>query len=144
MNLKRISSVTTYFRKKIIPLILLINILLILFWVSFFNYKFKNLFLIIGPTLIFSYAWISSFRKLKVVYLGNKFLKVDDEKILFEKIISIEKISPLCYKVVYEQDFTVKSFVFMIDTIPPLVPYYIKEIRGIIEEKKQTNYKFLT
>jgi hypothetical protein len=134
MNLKRISSITTHFRKKIIPIILLINILIILFGVLFFNYNFKYLFLIIGPTLIFGYAWISSFRKLKVVYLGNKFLKVDDEKILFEKIISIERISSFCYKVLYKQDLTIKSFVFMTDTIPSLVPYYVKEIRESIKK----------
>jgi hypothetical protein len=134
MNLKRISSITTHFRKKIIPIILLINILIILFGVLFFNYNFKYLFLIIGPTLIFGYAWISSFRKLKVVYLGNNFLKVDDKKILFEKIISIERISSFCYKVLYKQDLTIKSFVFMTDTIPSLVPYYVKEIRESIKK----------
>lgn len=132
--MKRISSITTYFRKKIIPIILLINILIIICCLSFYNYTVKNLSLLIGSTIIFIYAWLSSFRKLEIVYLGNKYLEVNKEKILFKNIISIEKISSFCYKLTYQKNDTTNFFIFMVDSLPFVVPNYIKEIREFIKK----------
>ena len=77
--MKKISSKTTYFRKKIIPIILLINTLIMFFGFTIFGFTFKNLAFIFFPTLIFLFAWIFNFRKLEVVYLGHKYLVIKDE-----------------------------------------------------------------
>lgn len=135
--MKKISSITTYFRKKIIPIILLINLLIIICCFAFFNFTVKSLSLLIGATIIFTYAWVSSFRKLEIVYLGNKYLEVNGEKILFENITSIEKISIFRYKLTYQVDDVIKSFIFMVDAFPFSVPDYIKEIREFIKKNQK-------
>jgi hypothetical protein len=136
--MKKISSKTTYFRKKIIPIILLINVLVLFFGFIFFDLAFKKLTLILFPTLIFLFVWLFKFRRLEVVYLGNKYLEINDEKILFEDIISINKISSFCYKLTYKIDNTIKSIIFMVDsfpTYPTSIPDFVKEIREFIEKK---------
>jgi hypothetical protein len=138
--MKKISSKTTYFRKKIIPIILLINILMLFFGFTIFDFTFKNLAFIFFPTVIFLFVWIFKFRKLEVVFLGNKYLEVNDEKILFENIISINKKSSFCYKLTYQIDDTIKSIIFMVDsfpTYPTSTPNFVKEIREFVEKNEK-------
>jgi len=137
--MKKISSKTTYFRKKIVPIILLINALILLFGFIFFDLTFKNLAFIFFPTLIFLFAWVFNFRKLEEVYLGDKYLEIKNEKVLFENILSIDKISSFRYELTYQTTNTVKSVIFMVDTFPKYptsTPYFLKEIKEFIEKDK--------
>lgn len=134
--MKKISSKTTYFRKKIIPIILLVNTLIMFFGFTIFDFTFKNLAFIFFPTLIFLFAWIFNFRKLAEVYLGNKYLEIRDEKILFENIISLDKKSSFRYELTYKTDNRIKSIIFMVDsfpTYPTSSPDFVKEIREFID-----------
>ena len=103
--------------------------------VAFFNFTVKGISLLIGATIIFIYAWVTSFRKLEIVYLGNQYLEVNGEKILFENITSVEKISIFRYKVTYQIQDIVKSFIFMVDVFPLGTPDYIKEMRECTKMK---------
>ena len=131
--MERISSRKTFFYKKIIPKILVINILLTVIWVAFVDYKFSDLFLIIGVTIIFGFGWLSYFRQLKEVYLSSKYLEVDDEKIFFQNIRSIEKTHLYYYKVTYKINSNLKSFMFM-PILPLITPESVKEIRELIKK----------
>lgn len=137
--MKKISSKTTYFRKKIVPIILLINILIMVFGFSFFKLTFEKLAFIFFPTLIFIFAWVFNYRKLEEIYLGEKYLVINNEKILFESIISINKKSSFRYELNYRIDNTLKSIVFMIDSFPNYpttsTPDFLNEIKGFIEKK---------
>lgn len=135
--MKKISSITTHFRKVILPIILIINVFVILCCIKYLHYQFKDLILLIFGTIIFAFAWLFSFRKLQVVYLGDTFLKVKEKKIFFEEIISIEKKNSFVYKVTYQINNKISSFIFMVDYLPFRVPYYVKEIKKNIE--KRTN-----
>lgn len=137
--MKKISSKTTYFRKKIVPIILLINTLVLLLGFTLFDLTFKNLAFIFFPTLIFLFAWLFNFRKLEEVYLGNKYLEIKNEKVLFESIISISKISSFRYELTYRIDNTVKSIIFMVDSFPKYptsTPDFLKDIQEFIEKGK--------
>ncbi|KRB56691.1 hypothetical protein [Flavobacterium sp. Root186] len=137
--MKKISSKTTYFRKKIVPIILLINALILLFGFTIFDLTFKNLAFIFFPTLIFLFAWIFNFRKLEEVYLGNKYLLIKNEKVLFENILSIDKKSSFRYELTYQTANTVKSVIFMVDSFPKYptsTPDFLKEIKEFIEKDK--------
>lgn len=136
--MKKISSKTTYFRKKVVPVILLINILILVFGFTIFNLTFKNLSFIFFPTLIFIFAWIFNFRKLEEIYLADNYLKIKNEKILFESIISINKKSSFRYELTYGINNDVKSIIFMVDTFPKYptsTPDFIKEIEKLIDKK---------
>ena len=137
--MKKISSKTTYFRKKIVPIILLINTLVLLLGFTLFDLTFKNLAFIFFPTLIFLFAWLFNFRKLEEVYLGNKYLEIKNEKVLFESIISISKISSFRYELTYRIDNTVKSIIFMVDSFPKYptsTPDFLIDIQEFIEKGK--------
>jgi hypothetical protein len=113
---------------------------MLFFGFTIFDFTFKNLAFIFFPTLIFLFVWIFKFRKLEVVYLGNKNLVVNDEKILFENIISINKKSSFCYKLTYQIDNTIKSIIFMVDsfpTFPTSTPDFVNEIREFVEKNKK-------
>ncbi|WP_281234907.1 hypothetical protein [Flavobacterium gelatinilyticum] len=132
--MKKISSKTTYFRKKIVPIILLINALILLFGFIIFDLTFKNLAFIFFPTLIFLFAWVFNFRKLEEVYLGDKYLEIKNEKVLFENILSIDKISSFRYELTYQKTNTVKSVIFMVDSFPKYptsTPDFLKEIKDL-------------
>lgn len=138
--MKKISSKTTYFRKKIIPIILLINILILVFGFTIFDLTLKKLSLIFFPTLIFSFAWIFNFRKLEEIYLGNKYLVINNEKLLFESIISINKKSSFRYELNYRIDKTLKSIVFMVDSFPNYpssTPDFLNEIEVFLKKKNE-------
>lgn len=135
--MERISSRKTFFYKKIIPKILLIHISLVISWVIFFDYKFSDLFLPIGVAIIFGFGWLISFRKLKEVYLVDKNLEVDGEKILFENIMSIEKVHFYYYKVTYKLNSNLRFFMFM-PIVPLITPESVKEIREIIKNNVKT------
>jgi len=128
-RIKKISSVTTPFRKNILPVILIVNVLVLVILINYFNYAFKDLTILFFVTIIFAFAWFTSFRKLQVVYLGNNFLKVKEEKILFKDILAIDRKSSFTYKVTYQFDDEVNSFIFMVDCLPFLVPSFVKEIK---------------
>jgi len=86
--------------------------------------------------MIFGFGWLSSFRYLKEVSLGSKYLEVDDEKIFFENIISIEKTHLYYYKVTYKLNSNFKSFMFM-PIVPLITPESVKEIRDLIKKSKK-------
>lgn len=113
--MKKISSATTTFRKSILPIILIFSVLLVFVLINWFNYTFKDLGFLIFPTIIFGFAWVIAFRKLQVVYLGERFLKVDEKKILFEDILAVDKKDYFRYKVIYQLNDEISSFVFMVD-----------------------------
>lgn len=134
--MKKISSKTTYFRKKVVPIILLINALVLLFGFTIFNLTFKNLAFIFFPTLIFLFAWIFNFRKLEEVYLGDEYLKIKSKKVSFENIISINKISSFRYELTYRIDNTVKSIIYMVDSFPKYPTSTPEDLKRLITEDK--------
>lgn len=126
--MKRLSSITTNFRKKIIPLIILFNTLIVFCCLTFFNFRFNDLSDLIFPTMIFFFAWILSYRKLKVVYLDSKYLLADKEFVLIENIIEIKKIRWFYYRVKYKKDDTINYFIFMVDPFSFTVSENINKI----------------
>jgi hypothetical protein len=135
--MKRISSKQTFFLKKIIPVILCINVIIMVFWILFFTVDFRELTFLLFPTIIFGSAWLVSFRKMKIVYLGNKLLKVDEEIILYEKIISINKFFfTNLIKITYQKDKLIKQLVFRPNTITYITPDYFKEIKKFIIQRQ--------
>ncbi|RXM46326.1 hypothetical protein BOW55_14375 [Flavobacterium sp. YO12] len=104
-----------------------------------FDFTFRDLAFIFFPTLIFFIAWILRFRKLEIVYLGDKFLETNTQMILFENIISVNKISSFCYKITYKVDNISKSIIFMIDSFPSYpssIPNSLKEITEFVKNNK--------
>lgn len=138
--MKKISSKSTYFRKKIIPIIILINMLVFFFCFTVLDFSFKNLSPLFFPTVIFLFAWIYNFRKLEEVYLSNKYLEIKNEKIPFKNIVSINKKSSFCYELTYQiNTATEKSILFMVDSLPIYpapTPDYLKDIKEFIEKEK--------
>ncbi len=131
--MERISSIKTFFYKKNIPKILIIHIVIVISWILFFDYKFSDLFFPTGVAIIFGFEWLFFFRKLKEVYLVDKNIEVDGEKIFFENIISIEKTHLYYYKVTYKLDSNLKSFMFM-PTVPIITPESVKKIKELIKK----------
>ena len=110
------------------------------FGFTIFDLTLKKLSLIFFPTLIFSFAWIFNFRKLEEIYLGNKYLVINNEKILFESIISINKKSSFRYELNYRIDKTLKSIVFMVDSFPNYpssTPDFLNEIEVFLKKKNE-------
>lgn len=126
--MKKISSFTTIFKKKIIPYIVILNIIICFICIFMLNYMVESLFVIIFPTIILSLGWLLLFRKLKVVYLGKNYLKVDNTIILFKDIQSIEKLTYLRYQIHYITEKGVRSFDLNVDAMPFVTPKFIKEI----------------
>ena len=130
INMKRISSKLTYLLKRIVPIIILINIMIVFVFLTFFDFTFKELSLLIYPTIIFSIAWLDSFRKLKQVYLGENFLIVNEKKIHFNNIIDIErKALTKLYKVTYQDNKLTKTFIFRPNFIILFEPDDFKVLR---------------
>jgi hypothetical protein len=132
--MKKISSVTTYFRKKILPVVLILTALIMIVYFILFGFSVRLFIFLSFILLIFTYAWMSSFRKLKEVYLGDNYIEVDKEKIHFQKIVSIKKISSYRYRVIYKSQDTEKAFIYMSDFPPFITPKYIKEMSKNIKE----------
>ena len=129
----------TFFTYTLYGILPLINTLVLLLGFTLFDLTFKNLAFIFFPTLIFLFAWLFNFRKLEEVYLGNKYLEIKNEKVLFESIISISKISSFRYELTYRIDNTVKSIIFMVDSFPKYptsTPDFLKDIQEFIEKGK--------
>ena len=69
--------------------------------------------MLIFPTLIFTFAWLFEFRKLSEVYIEEKYLIIDDKKISFKDVISIERRNWPTYKVKYNSGELIKYFLFL-------------------------------
>lgn len=134
--MRKVSSITTSFRKKILPVIILINLIGCIISSMFFSVEFENLLIIFFPSIIFAGAWIFSFRKLQTVYLSDSYLFVRNKKIYFRNIVSIEKISFFKYRVTYKINDKINSFVFMVDSLPFITPDFIKIINANVEVKE--------
>lgn len=133
--MERVSSITTYFKRKVIPYIIIANLIIFIVCLSVLDFKIEQLFPLIFPSLILILGWLLFFRRLKTVYLGKKHLKVDNELISFRDILSIEKLTHLSYKIYYttKQQQT-KSFVFNTKLISFITPYSIKKIKSLINK----------
>lgn len=64
------------------------------------------------------------------------FLKVNEEKILFEDILAIDRKSSFIYKITYQLYDEINFFVFMADCLPFLVPSYVKKIKEHLKKRK--------
>lgn len=130
------SNLTEFYRKKfLICQILIFIVLLSIFFLKDLPIEFLILTLFIF--FLFFFIWFWQMKDLKIVYLKNKTLIVDNEIIQFEKIISIEKsiFSPN-YKVKYFEENKKKSFIFLpVFTLPFFTQSFIKEIRRGMQNK---------
>ncbi len=133
--MRKISSKTTYFRKKIIPVITLGGFVLVLICVIIFEVPFRDLTIIFFPSIIFFFVWVFRFKRLSEVYIDNKFFIVNGKKINIENIISINNIGVFNYKVTYRDDNKEGVFYYMIDFLPYTDPMYIKDIKEKIKNK---------
>jgi len=108
--MKKISSVTTVFRRKMLPIIVLLLFLIAILYYMFFDIVFNDIAVLIFPALLLFIGWLHSFRKLEIVYLNGTYLKVNNNKIYFNDIISVIKVSLFRYKVTYRFENSIKTF----------------------------------
>ena len=133
--MKLISSTLTFFLKKIVPIILTVNIFVTIFLLILSIVTFKQISFLIYVSIIFGIAWFDSFRKIEEVFLSDKFFIVENEKIAFNEIISFEKkVLTKLYKVRYQKGQVIKSFVFRPNFVILFEPKYFKEIKKSIKK----------
>lgn len=145
--MKLISNKTTNFHKKIMPIIFLIGLLTSVFCPMVLNIESEGLQAVPFFILFVSFIWLISYRRLKEVYLGDRYLIVDGKKISFNEIVSVNKnVFVKYYRIRYrhldvsKQLDVVRSFIFLPGAVPASVlpfaiPYYIKEIKKAINQK---------
>lgn len=125
----------TYFLKKIVPLIILLNVIIVFVLLNFFYFSFKELSLLVYSSIIFSIAWLDSFRKLQQVYIGENFLIVEKKRLEFSNIINIERKSlTKLYKVTYQDYELIKTFIFRPNFIIFFEPDSFKVLREFIKK----------
>ena len=61
--------------------------------------------------------------------MSDSYLKFDSKQILYERIISIEKIRTFSYCIEFKGDDKNEKIVFMVDALPFYTPEFIHEIR---------------
>lgn len=135
--MRKVSSKTTYFRKKILPIIALISLIVIIVCKIAFDIETMGFTLIFFSSILFLFVWIFRFRRLSEVYLDEPFFIVDNKKININKIVSIKNISVLNYKITYKDGDNENSFFFMIDFLPYTDPNYIEDIKKKINQKNK-------
>lgn len=134
----KVSSKFTYFHTTIFQWIIIALLLIGIFLYLILGLSSTFLFFIIYCFLIFYLPWFFTSRKYKTVFMGKDFFQVDEEIIPFNTIKSINKhlISP-SFIVNYTINNINKRFSFLPKYyFPFLTPYYIKEIRESIKNKK--------
>ena len=131
--MKKISSITTNFRRRILPIILFLNFVIILgCFLDFYKFRFNNFLLF--STILFFLVWFFVFRKLKTVYMSQSHLKFDSQQVNFENVISIIKIRSFSYCVTYKVNNKIDKIEFMVDSLPFITPKFIKELRNKINK----------
>jgi len=133
--MQRISSRLTILYVRIIPWILLGLLLISVILYIIFEFDFFIAFNVF--ILLILINWWFHIRKLKMVYLGDKKLKVENEIIPFNKIISVNKfIFSSTYRIKYSNNNELKSFTFLPKFhLPFFTQSYIKEIRKDIKSR---------
>jgi hypothetical protein len=131
---RRISSSTTILHTKVMPAILLIAAVAYFVLLLFSSYNTEKLLPLFLITAMFSIIWFINSRNLKVVYLENDGLIVDDKKIFFKNMISVRNDLFSNYSIRYLEGNKYKSFRFIIDSIPFITPAYMKQIKMIIDK----------
>ena len=126
-RMRRVSSFSTNFKRRILPYIILVNMMISTVCMLVFNYDIESLFALIFPTLILSAGWLLLFRQLKIVYVGNDHFKVDHSIIYFKDLQTIVKLTFLRYRIYYLTEAGIKSFDLNID--PFLTPKIIEKIK---------------
>jgi len=127
----RVSSLSTNFRRKILPIASLFTLIIGIGYRFFFNPDFGLLDMLIFISFFSIIIYIILYRTIRNVYFEEDFLLADKNKVYFKQIISLEKINFTRYKIYYKVDDTVKSFIFLIDSIP----FIRSEILNKIEAK---------
>jgi hypothetical protein len=133
-NIRRISSITTGVHTKVIPAILLIATLVYLMLLLFSKYGAENLLFLLLAVIMFGIVWFLKSRNLKVVYLENDGLIVNDKKVLFGDMISIRNDLLHTYTIRYSDGIKDRSFRFIIDAIPFFTPAYMKQLKRVIDK----------
>lgn len=123
----------TIFYVNILPWIF--SILIIILTFLFIIYKLDFLIGFNVFFIIILLDWWFFTKKLKIVYLSKKKLKVNNEIIPFDKIISVNKyIFSSTYRIKYMNEEEVKSFIFLPKFyLPFFTQSYIKEIKKDIK-----------
>ncbi len=134
--MREISSRLTPFYTKIFWIFL---VYLIAGVTCFFIYdaSFEFLFLIIYSFLIFFTPSFLAGRKLKIVFLGQDYFQIEDEKIAFKKIKSIRKAYlSASYIIKYEENNQIKKIRFLPKFHLPFHKLsYIKKVEEIIQKE---------
>lgn len=138
--MRKISSRLTPFYTKIFWILLAYLIAGIVCFLIF-DLSFEFIFLIIYSFLLFFIPSFFIARKLKIVFLGKNYFQVDDEKIPFDKIKSINRnYISASYIIKYEADNQLKKIRFLPKFhLPFFTLSYIKEVKKIIKEKSSEN-----
>jgi len=133
----RISSKSTHFLTRILPWILSLGI--VIFLILFMcNKKLDFLIAFIFLFLLYLLIWWFFTKKLQIVYLGDKKLKINDEIIPFNKIISVNKfLLSAAYRIKYKNGEKTTSFIFLPKFYIPFFTHsYIKEIKNDIKARR--------
>ena len=126
--MEKISSNTTVFRKKYLPAISAICVIVSIICILVTSISIHYFTIPLFGGLIFIYAYLVSFRILQEVYMHDDFLIVKDEKIYLSSVISVRKISHFRYEVFYLNDNGKNSFIFMVDSFSFKSPSFINKI----------------
>ena len=133
----RISSKSTHFLTRILPWIL--SLCIVIFFILFmYNKNLDFLIAFIFLFLFYLLIWWFFTKKLQIVYLGDKKLKINDEIIPFNKIISVNKfLLSAAYRIKYKKGETTASFIFLPKFYIPFFTHsYIKEIKNDIKARR--------
>ena len=118
----------------------LMNCTLAIIAVTYYDFNFTDLSVGITVNSILGIAWIISFRKLRTVHVDNDFFMVDNQKVFFKDVISIERnIFAKIYKIKFTNEKEVKSFVFRPNFIIVAEPSYFDEIRTMTKSARTSD-----
>jgi len=126
--MQKISSVFTSFKRKYLPAISAISVIISAAFLIFTDISIHQVSLPLFGGMIFIGAYLFDFKNLKEVYLADDFLMVDGQKVFLSSIKMVKKISSIRYKVMYFTEGKSKTFIFTIDALPFTTPDYIHKI----------------
>jgi len=129
----RVSSITTPLRRKILPVINVVALFVCVVCKYIFNLDYRILDMLILASSFSLFIYLILSRNLKIIYYENNFLLVDRAKLFLKDIISIKRRHFATYRIFFKTEYKMKSFIFIVDTIPFYTPDIIKEIKAKIK-----------
>jgi hypothetical protein len=135
----RVSSSSTNFRRKILPIVNICIFVVGIIYKFIFKPKFGVLDMFIIVNFFSIVIYLILYRNIKNVFFEEDYLLVDNRKLYYEQMVSIENTGFARYRIHYKTENKIKSFPFITHSIPFFTPKIIYRIEDII--KKAHNIK---